>query len=621
MQSFSQTLPINELIGGRYRIQSILGEGGFGITYKAWDEKLKREVVIKEYLPDEVGARDANTRTVIPRTHREENFRYGLTRYLEEAVTLARFKHPHIVQVHDYFEANGTAYIVMDFEEGETLAERIKSQGGVLPEAEILAILLPLLDGLRQVHREGLLHRDIKPGNIFLRKEGGPLLIDFGSARHALGEQSKSLSAIISQGYAPPEQYSTRGKQGAFSDLYAIGAVLYQLITGEAPIESVNRSHEIMSGEPDPLVPATVAGRGKVSPWLLELTDRLLIIPFKERPQSCDEVIEFIQGQGVQKAAPSKPASGRRSVLGSDPGERTGQGRTRVVAETDRFGVVPPVAGNKRGWIIAGTAAVLLVAGAAVALLLSKGGPEGTSSPKVTAGPGAAPDMPSGIGARPPVPPLATAPPVTPIPTTPPEPAPPVTPDTAPTQPPIIPIPEPEPPVAPTTGQLQVSVNVPNAVVKVDGVLVGRAAPGSPLKREGLNKGEHRIEVSAEGFPPWQGRAGVRPGEWTRVAVEFDAMAKQEDPVEPPVSPPADRGALFTECERYAEQDGVSLEGRRQYMRECIASLSKRREGGSRPNGETSGVRARCEQYARQDGIRSAGWERYIRECMASLSR
>ena len=295
MQTYNRNLPLNERIGGRYRIQAVLGEGGFGVTYRAWDERLERVVVLKEYLPIELGMRDTGTLRIVPHSQREADYHYGLGKYLDEAKALAKFKHPNIVRIIDHLEAYGTAYIVMDFEEGETLGERLKR--GSLNQNEILALLPPLLDGLQQVHQAGLLHRDIKPGNIFLRKQGGPLLIDFGSARHALGEHSKSLSAIISQGYAPPEQYSTKGKQGPYTDLYGLGAVLYELITGEAPVESIIRSHALGEDEPDPFIPALQAGQGKAPAWLLALTDRLINTKAKERPRSCQEVLQALKQQ------------------------------------------------------------------------------------------------------------------------------------------------------------------------------------------------------------------------------------------------------------------------------------------------------------------------------------
>ncbi|OGT90826.1 MAG: hypothetical protein A2286_05960 [Gammaproteobacteria bacterium RIFOXYA12_FULL_61_12] len=604
MNSYSQTLPLNELLGTRYRIQAVLGEGGFGITYKAWDEKLKRPVVIKEYLPGEMGARDRDTLRVLPRTQREESFRYGLERYLDEAVTLARFKHPNIVQIHDFFEANGTAYIVMEFEEGETLAERLKARGGSLSGPEILALLVPLLQGLRQVHEAGLLHRDIKPGNIFLRKQGGPLLIDFGSARQALGEKSRNLSAIVSQGYAPPEQYSTRGRQGPYSDLYAIGAVLYEAITGQAPVESVDRSHEIMSGAADPLIPAATAGLGKAPAWLLTLTGRMLAISSKDRPQDCDEVLQAIQAQGVALAdaparRPSAPAANK----------------TRLVSEEERFNASLAGGGGRRAWLLV---MLLLVPAVGVLAYLGWQG-QWAGSGKREAGI-VQPMIPVGstaqVGTPAQIPQTPASSPVVPKP----EPV-------AQTPAPIAPAPEPaapkpEPPV-PATGQLQVSVNVVSATVKLDGAVAGRAGSGAPFMSEAMSSGEHRVEVTADGFPPWQGRAGVRPGEWTRVAVEFKTEERPETRApspapEPPVAPPRNDPTV-ARCERYAAEDEIPPIERKEYVRKCISALGRKREGPARQEPAANGVRARCERYAQDDGIPASERERYVRQCIASL--
>ena len=324
MKTYRHTLPTNGLIDDRYRIQGVLGEGGFGITYRVWDERLERLVVIKEYLPGDLGVRDSDTLMVIPREQREDQFQYGLNKYLDEAKALAKFQHPNIVRIIDHLETHGTAYIVMEYEEGETLTEQLKRRSNLMSEGEILALIVPLLQGLLKVHDAGLLHRDIKPGNIFIRESGDPLLIDFGAARHALGGQSKSVSAIVTGGYAPPEQYTTRGKQGPHTDLYAIGAVLYELISGATALESVERSHTISDGEGDPLTPAVQVGQGRISEWLLHLVDRLLHLPSKERPQGCAEVLAEIQahhqGQGpVVREARDEPQ------------------KTRMVREEERF--------------------------------------------------------------------------------------------------------------------------------------------------------------------------------------------------------------------------------------------------------------------------------------------
>ena len=333
MKTADNSLEIGAILENRYHVESILGIGGFGITYKAHDDTLDCTVVIKEYLPEECGARDGDSISVIPRTNREDDYHYGLEKYLEEARVLAKFKNPNIVKVTNFIKANGTAYIIMDFEDGIALDEWLKKKSDSVDEKSILQIIVPVLKGLTEVHKAGLLHRDIKPGNIFLRKEGGPLLIDFGAARQALGEQSKSISAIISMGYAPPEQYTTRGKQGPYTDLYAVGAVLYKLITGETPIDSVDRSHEMADEEPDPLTPCVEAGKGKVADWLCALTDRMLQLRAKNRPQTAEEVLLVLEKQIADIAEPAVEPEPKPK-----PKAKPENNKTRVVKDSERFG-------------------------------------------------------------------------------------------------------------------------------------------------------------------------------------------------------------------------------------------------------------------------------------------
>ncbi|NQZ88163.1 MAG: protein kinase [Colwellia sp.] len=264
MEEVDYSLPAGTLIS-EFRIIDILGVGGFGITYKAQDTRLDRFVAIKEFLPVELAARGSDNKTVMPRTNVKGDYQYGLSKFLDEAKTLAKFNHPNIVKVLTFLKENGTAYLVMEFVEGEALDAHLKKIhfNGNMAESRIREIIEPLLKGLAQVHKTGLLHRDIKPGNIYLQSSSdasnehgnNPMLIDFGAARQSVGEKSKSISSIISQGYAPPEQYTTRGKQGAHTDIYAVGAVMYYLVTGEKPIESTDRQHEIMDELPDPLKP------------------------------------------------------------------------------------------------------------------------------------------------------------------------------------------------------------------------------------------------------------------------------------------------------------------------------------------------------------------------------
>ncbi len=252
-------LPVGTRLLGHYLIGRVLGKpGGFGITYLAWDPGLHRRVAVKEYLPRDLAGRGTDRRTLIAHDDEDANLlRYGLDQFLGEARTLAQLDHPNIVRVLQVFEANGTAYLVMDYYAGLTLAEHLECQGGRLPEEQARTLMLPILCGLRAVHAKGFLHRDIKPQTIYLaRTEGGvrPILLDFRAARHAMSERSRSLSVLLTPGFAPFEQYHRKGRQSPWTDIYGAAAVLYLLVTGETPPEA----NERMAG--DDLKPAAGFG-------------------------------------------------------------------------------------------------------------------------------------------------------------------------------------------------------------------------------------------------------------------------------------------------------------------------------------------------------------------------
>jgi serine/threonine protein kinase len=239
-------LPPGTLLQGKFLLGRVLGQGGFGITYLAWDTILNIKLAIKEYLPQQMATRSAGQNTVtVYKSSLAAEFRYGRDKFLEEARTLARFnERPNIVTVRDYFEANGTAYLVMNYHEGITLQNYFVSKGGVIPVDQALSIFMPVLDALKEVHNAGILHRDISPDNLLIEKTGRVVLIDFGAARQAMGEKSKSLSVIMKAGYSPPEQYQSRGKQGTWTDIYSVAASFYRAITGQAPLEAIDRMTE-----------------------------------------------------------------------------------------------------------------------------------------------------------------------------------------------------------------------------------------------------------------------------------------------------------------------------------------------------------------------------------------
>ena len=208
-----------------YSLDGVLGSGGFGITYLATDRNLKCQVAIKEYLPsDQVMRTDGATLEPLPSVPLEA-FQLGLSRFLDEARALATFNHPNIVRVLRYFKEHGTAYMVMEFVTGLPLREWVK-QHRPLSEPQLLAIIRPLLDGLRIIHAAGFVHRDIKPGNIHMRTDTHPVLLDFGAARQLMKGAGRELTAIVTPGYAALEQYHTQGNQGPWTDLYSVGALM-----------------------------------------------------------------------------------------------------------------------------------------------------------------------------------------------------------------------------------------------------------------------------------------------------------------------------------------------------------------------------------------------------------
>jgi serine/threonine protein kinase len=275
---FRNALPLQSRLH-EYRIEQVLGAGGFGITYRARDVNLDKDVALKEYLPGELAMRAPDGNVVAQATEREAGYQWGLERFVQEARTLGKFSHPNIVRVLRYFEANATAYVVMDYESGDPL-KTVLQLDPQPPESKLKAWLGPLLDGLGAVHAAGFLHRDIKPDNIFIRSDGKPVLIDFGAARQALGGETKSLTSILTPGYAPLEQYSGEGKQGPWTDLYAMGGVLYRAVTDKNPPDAVSRIRG------DTLGSGLQAARGRYSPAFLQAIEWALQLDEKKRPQS-----------------------------------------------------------------------------------------------------------------------------------------------------------------------------------------------------------------------------------------------------------------------------------------------------------------------------------------------
>jgi Protein kinase domain len=274
-------LPQGTDLVGDYRIERVLGAGGFGITYLATETQLARPVTIKEYFPVDFAARDP-TEDVCPRSRgSRDDYAWGLQRFLDEAKTLAKFRHPNIVGVHRYFEAKQTAYIVQHYEEGASLKGWLDKLGRAPRQDELDRIVAPLLDALEVIHAADFLHRDIAPDNIIIRSDGTPVLIDFGSARSDIARHSKVVSALVKPGYSPYEQYATSGRQqGPWTDIYALGATLYHAISGRRPLEAPSRMLA------DELEPARHVARASYRAEFLRAIDRALALDVTERPRS-----------------------------------------------------------------------------------------------------------------------------------------------------------------------------------------------------------------------------------------------------------------------------------------------------------------------------------------------
>jgi serine/threonine protein kinase len=238
-------LPPGTRLHNCYLIGRVLGQGGFGITYMGWDTQLRRKVAIKEFFPQVIASRQPRSTTVAPSTaNLQADFDYGLRSFLNEGRILARFNdHPCIVSVLNLVEENSTGYLIMGYLDGNTLAQALAKAGGKLPYPTAREVMMRVMDGLREVHAQGLLHRDISPDNIYLTRQGLVKILDFGAARFDAGEQSQSLSVVLKEGYAPEEQYRRNGNQGPWTDVYATAATLYRSITGMVPPPALDRLH------------------------------------------------------------------------------------------------------------------------------------------------------------------------------------------------------------------------------------------------------------------------------------------------------------------------------------------------------------------------------------------
>jgi len=307
-------LPSGTRLDNRYTIDSVIAAGGFGITYLARHDGLGRTFAIKEHFPRQFAYRDPASREV--RSTDPGTYRWALDRFLQEGRSLSRCKHSNVIDVTDVFEANGTAYMVLVYEEGQSLKDWLAALGRPPTQTELDALLVPLLDALAYVHDQGLLHRDLAPDNIIIRPDGQPCLIDFGAARQVIAQRSEMMSAIVKTGFSPPEQYTSTGKaQGPWSDIYALGATLYNCVTGVVPQEATARAIE------DELRPAARAAAAPEDyrPEFLAAIDRALRLKQAERPQTVAAWREMLLGNATGRATSAGARTQARTSAANEP--------------------------------------------------------------------------------------------------------------------------------------------------------------------------------------------------------------------------------------------------------------------------------------------------------------
>ncbi len=288
-----------------YRIAKQLSGGGFSIVYLAYDET-GTPVAIKEYLPSGLALRDGGEIVQATSVDNLNTFRYGMKCFFEEGRALAKIAHPNVVRVTNFFRANETVYMVMQYERGRTMQEHIQQHKGTIRESFIRRVFAQLLNGLREVHTHKILHLDIKPANIYLRLDGSPVLLDFGAARQTLSSEKNKLSPMYTPGFAAPEQYKNRERLGPWSDIYSVGASMFACMAGFAPQAADARM------EDDKMTSAVKLWPGEYSEALLQLIDQCLQLDYMQRPQSV-----FALQRELVRDVPLEELPRKKTLMGS----------------------------------------------------------------------------------------------------------------------------------------------------------------------------------------------------------------------------------------------------------------------------------------------------------------
>ena len=403
---------------GEFEVLAVAGEGGFAIVYRAWDHSLKRQVALKEYLPGTLAMRHSGLQVLVKPGRQAEAFWKGLESFVMEAQLLARFDHPALVKVFRFWEANGTAYMVMPFYEGRTLRDELRQRTAPPDEATLLGWLGPVADALAVIHAERWYHRDVAPDNVLLLAHSGrPLLLDFGAARQVIGDMTQALTVILKPGYAPIEQYTDIPgvRQGPWTDLYALAAVAHFAICGRTPPPSVGR---MLTDSYQPL--AQVAA-GRYSPGLLHTLDQALAVRPEDRPQS---IADFKQRVGLQDTPLALQPVSQPHLPGQDAWPRpvatpaaspvaapvaspttppaTATAPAPASASASAPALAAPPARRTLLWAGAGLAMVAALAALGLAVRSASGPAAPTPAPVLAAGPStAAPVMPRDLPPNP----------------------------------------------------------------------------------------------------------------------------------------------------------------------------------------------------------------------------